>query len=137
MKRFLSTQSKNIINITSKAWDKMKYIHSKKNSQYFIFSANSGGCNGFNYKLDFIKEINEIDQYLNNKIPTNIIENDNIKVIIDPMTEFLVFGTTIDYISEDFDNGIFENKFIFIPDKNLNSSCGCGISFTPKKNESK
>ena len=132
MNRFISTKSKNVINITSKAWEKMKSIYSKKNNPYFIFSANSGGCNGFNYNLSLLQEKKEIDQYLNNKIPTNIMHNENVKVIIDPMTEFLVFGTTIDYISEDFDNGIFENKFVFIPDKNLNSSCGCGISFTPK-----
>ena len=39
---------------------------------------------------------------------------------------------TIDYIFEDYDKGIFENKFIFETDKNVASSCGCGISFTPK-----
>ena len=48
------------------------------------------------------------------------------------MSEFLLIGTTIDYINEDFSNGIFENKFIFSPDKTLANSCGCGISFTPK-----
>ncbi len=48
------------------------------------------------------------------------------------MGEFLLLGTTIDYIHEDYLNGVFENKFVFIPDKTLASSCGCGISFTPK-----
>ena len=110
----------------------MNSIYLIKKNPYFIFSANSGGCNGFNYNLSLLKEEN-ISQYLNSKIPTNIMEKKDVKVIIDPMTEFLLFGTTIDYISEDFDKGIFENKFTFIPDKNLNSSCGCGISFTPKK----
>ena len=43
-----------------------------------------------------------------------------------------LFGTTIDHISEDYKKGLFENKFVFLPDKNLASSCGCGISFTPK-----
>jgi len=44
-----------------------------------------------------------------------------------------VIGTTIDYINEDYKKGIFENKFIYNVDKKLASSCGCGISFTPKK----
>ena len=26
-----------------------------------------------------------------------------------------------------------ENKFIFTPDKNLATSCGCGVSFSPRK----
>ena len=48
------------------------------------------------------------------------------------MSEMALLGTTIDYISEDYNQGVFENKFIFTPDKDYASSCGCGISFTPK-----
>ena len=132
MKRFFSS-GKNIISVTNRAWNKMKSIFSQKHESYFIFSAKSGGCNGFNYNLNLIQDKNKINEYLNKDIPTNIIENENVKVIIDPMSEFLVIGTTIDYINEDLEKGILENKFIFIPDKNLNTSCGCGISFTPKK----
>ena len=44
-----------------------------------------------------------------------------------------LLGTTIDYMYEDYNYGIFESKFIFLPNKKLASSCGCGISFTPKK----
>ena len=43
-----------------------------------------------------------------------------------------LFGTKIDFIKEDYNKNIFESKFIFIPDKNLATSCGCGISFNPK-----
>ena len=43
-----------------------------------------------------------------------------------------LIGTTIDFINEDFNKGIFESKFIYNIDKKLASSCGCGISFTPK-----
>ena len=62
----------------------------------------------------------------------SVIEKNNTKFLIDPMSEILLLGTTIDYVSEDYDKGIFENKFIFITNKYLASSCGCGISFTPK-----
>ena len=37
----------------------------------------------------------------------------------------------IDYIHENYKEGIFENKFIFNVDKTKMSTCGCGISFTP------
>ena len=43
-----------------------------------------------------------------------------------------LLGTTIDYIYEDYDKGVFENKFIFLPDEKLATSCGCGISFNPR-----
>jgi Fe-S cluster assembly iron-binding protein IscA len=58
--------------------------------------------------------------------------NNNIKIYIDQLSEFYLLGTKIDYISEDFNKNIFESKFTFTPNKNKASSCGCGISFSPK-----
>jgi len=55
MKRFF-TSKKNIISITNGAWNKMKSINSQKNELYFILSATSGGCNGFNYNLNLIQD---------------------------------------------------------------------------------
>ena len=43
-----------------------------------------------------------------------------------------LLGTTIDYVREDYSENIFESKFVYIPDKNMATSCGCGVSFTPK-----
>ncbi len=140
-KKLFSTFTKSIkspINITSNAWDKMKKIIKSEESngsdgyESFLFSANSGGCNGFNYDLKLIKE-NEYNEIMNsNKIKPTIVDNDSIKLIIDPVAEMLLLGTTIDYVSEDFSKGIFENKFTFTPDKKLATSCGCGVSFNPR-----
>ena len=67
-----------------------------------------------------------------NKIKPTIIDNESTKLLIDPIAEMLLLGTTIDYVSEDFSKGIFENKFTFTPDKKLATSCGCGVSFNPR-----
>ena len=75
---------------------------------------------------------NYIKLYDTNMVPT-IIENNKIKIFIDPLSEIYLFGTTIDYIYENYDKSIFENKFIFLPDKDIATSCGCGVSFSPKK----
>lgn len=125
------------INITKNAWIKMSDILDKKNSLGFVFSASSGGCNGFNYdfKLYNSKEHDEIFFDKTLKIQPTIIENNEknkIKVFIDPMSEMFLLGTTIDYVFEDIDKGIYENKFIFTADKEIASSCGCGVSFSPK-----
>ena len=48
------------------------------------------------------------------------------------MSEMLLLGTTIDYIKEDYNNQIYESKFIFTPRKELATSCGCGVSFSPR-----
>ena len=54
------------------------------------------------------------------------------KGVIAPLSEIFLLGTTIDYIQEDYTKGIFENKFKFEINKENMTSCGCGISFSPK-----
>ena len=122
----------NPIRVTSNAWNKMKQILSiSKNKLGFIFSASSGGCNGFNFDLHLIdqKTFNKINK---NKLKPTIIKYDNTNLYIDPLSELYLIGTTIDYIKEDYSNGQFENKFIFNVNRDLATSCGCGVSFTPK-----
>jgi len=111
----------------------MKEIISIQSAESFLFSATSGGCNGFNYNLQLLNKEKYNKILMNNqKIKPTKIENGNIKLLIDPMTEMLLLGTTIDYVSENFEKGIFENKFIFTADKTVATSCGCGVSFNPK-----
>ena len=130
IKRLFSTKISPII-VTKNAWDKMVKINEKQKEYSFLFSATSGGCNGFNYNFNLINK----DEYYNIynthycKIIPTVIEEYDTKILIDPLSELLLLGTTIDYINEDYSNGIFENKFIFTPNKKLASSCGCGISF--------
>ena len=121
---------KNLINITSNAWKKMNSIILKSNNQYgFLFGITSGGCNGFNFNLNLM---DKKDYESITKLKPNIVTNDNVTLYIEPVAEMYVIGTTIDYINEDYKKGIFENKFIYNVDKKLASSCGCGISFTPR-----
>jgi len=124
---------KPLINITKNAWTKINSIIKNQNASAFLFLAEGGGCNGFNYKLELINP-DAYDKILqkNKQYEVNIIEKNNSKILIDPLSEMFLIGTEIDYIKEDFGKGIFENKFVFTPDKNKMSSCGCGISFSPK-----
>ena len=117
--------------VTKKAWEKMFKIASKNINHHFLFSANGGGCNGFNYNLELVKN-NEVNKLLENKIKPSIIENNNVKLIIEPTSELLLLGTTIDYIKEDYSKNIFESKFIFTPKKDFATTCGCGVSFSLK-----
>tara|TARA_Y200000002_G_scaffold363691_1_gene351993 strand:+ start:91 stop:465 length:375 start_codon:yes stop_codon:yes gene_type:complete len=120
---------KQIINITNHAWKKINNIALKSNNNKLLFSASSGGCNGFNFNLKLLEnnEYNDIK-----KLKPNLLTNNNVNVYIDPVSEMYLFGTEIDYVSEDFNKGIFESKFVFNIDKKLASSCGCGVSFMPR-----
>jgi len=117
--------------VTKNAWIKMTSILNKStNNNGFIYSASSGGCNGFNFVLELLNE-NVYNTIIKNKFLTVLNDNDT-KLYVDPMSEMTLLGTTIDYITEDYTIGQFENKFIFNVNKDLMSTCGCGTSFTPK-----
>ena len=47
--------------VTDNAWKKMSEIVNKQKGHGFLFSANSGGCNGFNYDLKLIEDENHIN----------------------------------------------------------------------------
>ena len=117
------------IYVTKTAWNKMAdIIKSSQNKLGFLFSASSGGCNGFNFDLSLLDDETYDNIY---RMKPSIMENNETYLYIDPLTEMYLLGTTIDYISEDYSKNMYESKFIFQVDKKRASSCGCGISFTP------
>ena len=121
----------NSIYVTQNAWLKMsRIIHSTKNKYGFLYSASSGGCNGFNFELNLLNQ--KIYEEITQKKFYTVIENDSTKLYVDPISEMYLLGTTIDYVSEDFQKGEFESKFKFEINKDNMSSCGCGISFNIK-----
>jgi len=116
-----------IITVTKSAWSKMGQIIKSNTNYGFLFSINSGGCNGFNYELSTIDK-----RVYDDLVKPNILEYEDIKLAVDPLAEIYLLGTTIDYVKEDYSKNIFESKFVYIPDKNIATSCGCGVSFNPK-----
>ena len=123
----------NPIRVTHSAWTKIRDIINKSNNKLgFVYSASSGGCNGFNFELDLLeKEL--YDKIIMNKYHT-VIENEDTKVYVDPLSEMYLLGTTIDYIHEDYSKGQFESRFKFDINKESMTGCGCGVSFSPKIN---
>lgn len=122
--------AKNIINITQNAFQKMSFILKNSNNNVgFLFGITSGGCNGFNFNLNLMTD-DELKKI--SKMKPNIVEDKDVKVYVDPVAEMHLIGTTIDYVKEDINKGIFENKFVYKVDKKLASSCGCGVSFMPR-----
>ena len=121
----------NVINVTKNAITKMSSIMKKSNNRVgFLFGANSGGCNGFNFDLKLIEE-HELEELIPQK--PNVFEQDAVKVYVDPMSELYLIGSEIDFLHEDYTKGIFESKFVYNVDKTIASTCGCGVSFAPKK----
>ena len=131
IRRTISTITRAPLIITNSAWDKMNYIVKKETGKSFLFSASSGGCNGFNYNLTLLDQ-KEYQKIIDDagRIPPILMNQGEVKLIVDPVSDMLLLGTKVDYIHENLSKGIFESKFTFTPDKDKATSCGCGISFS-------
>ena len=121
----------NTILVTKNAWMKMSQIMNVSKNKYgFIYSASSGGCNGFNFELTLLEK-NMYEDIIRQKFYT-VLNDNSTKIYVDPISEMYLLGTTIDYVHEDYKKGEFESKFKFDINKDIMTSCGCGISFNIK-----
>lgn len=74
-----------------------------------------GGCSGFQYGFTFDDQINEGDL---------TIENQNVGLVVDPMSLQYLIGGTVDYTE-----GLDGSRFV-VNNPNASSTCGCGSSFS-------
>ncbi len=74
-----------------------------------------GGCSGFQYGFTFEEALGDGD---------TIVENQGVKLLVDPMSVQYLTGAEIDY-SEGLDGARF-----VIRNPNAATTCGCGSSFS-------
>jgi iron-sulfur cluster insertion protein len=74
-----------------------------------------GGCSGFQYGFTFDESMEEGDSQ---------VENQGVKLIVDPMSIQYLMGAEIDY-KEDLQGAQF-----IIRNPNAQTTCGCGSSFS-------
>lgn len=74
-----------------------------------------GGCSGFQYGFTFDELVADDDA---------VIEQDNIALVVDPMSFQYLAGSMVDYTE-----GLEGSRFI-INNPNAVTTCGCGSSFS-------
>lgn len=74
-----------------------------------------GGCSGFQYGFGFEESVGDGDE---------VIEQEGVTVIVDPMSLAYLEGARIDY-SQDL-----EGERFVINNPNAVTTCGCGASFS-------
>ena len=100
----------NMITLTDSA---KEYLKSVSNGDYVTLGVKGGGCSGMQYVWDFSKNWPDVKW-------SDPIEN---VLVIDPMAELYIFGSTIDYVKE------LGGSYLSIKNPTSTSSCGCGESF--------
>ena len=108
--------SEQIIRISDNAVNRIKQIMAQaKNPTIGVrVGVKSGGCAGMSYVMEYATDIKPNEE---------IIEEQGIKVFIDPKAIMYLLGTEMDYKKENF-----SSQFVF---KNPNETerCGCRESF--------
>ena len=108
-------QKSNILTLTPKAIERIRYLVNQSSSQDNILRVGieKGGCAGLTYSMDYISEIKEGDE---------IVDQDDIRVVIDPKAILYLLGTEMDYVEDKFSSGFKFNN------PNEVSACRCGES---------
>lgn len=75
----------------------------------------NGGCAGMEYTMDYATEVGPLDE---------MVEENGIKILIDPKAILFLLGTQIDFVTEKL-----SQRFVF-NNPNQTDACGCGESVT-------
>lgn len=104
---------KQAVTITPAAARQIARLMAKDGTQGLRIGVKKGGCAGMEYTMDYVSEVNPLDE---------IVEQDGARVLIAPMAQMFLIGTEIDY-----ETGLLESGFRF-RNPNVAEACGCGES---------
>jgi len=108
--------AKTPLTITEAAATQIKVLLNKrgKPSMGIRIGIRTRGCSGHSYTLEYADDLQPMDE---------VVEQNGVKVIIDPKAILFVLGTEMDFVEEDLESGFkFQNP-------NEKGRCGCGESF--------
>ena len=108
----------NILSVTTNATEQIRKILSNAppGIDSVVVGVDKSGCSGYSYKLDFAKS-SEFKTF-------ECINNNGIKIIIDPKATIFLIGSIMDYKKDKL-----SSRFVF-DNPNQKSTCGCGESFS-------
>ena len=101
------------LSFTDQALNQINLITKSGEKKYFRITVQGGGCSGFTYVWDYMKNWPDVKW---SKPYEDCLG-------LDPMAEMFVAGCTIDYITE------LGGSYLKVINPNATASCGCGESF--------
>ncbi len=106
-----------VITLTDAAAERMQEIMSATDENYIgvKIGVKNGGCAGMEYTMDYATEAGALDE---------VVEENGIKILIDPKAILFLIGTQVDYVTEKL-----SQRFVF-NNPNQTDACGCGESVT-------
>ena len=93
-----------------------KILVSEADRDALRISVTGGGCSGFSYQYDLVKDDRTDDDI--------VIERDGATVLIDPVSIQYMTGSELDFVDD------LMGQSFQIRNPNAVASCGCGTSFS-------
>ncbi len=117
-------QRPKVVTLTDAAAARMTEIMSDADENFIgvRVGVKNGGCAGMEYEMAYATEARPLDE---------VVEENGVKVLIDPKAILFLLGTEIDFVKEKL-----SERFVF-RNPNQTDACGCGESVTivPAKEE--
>ena len=105
------------ISITEHAAGRVKaFLENRGKGVGVRLGVKTSGCSGMAYVIEFVDEINEMED--------EVFESNGVNIIVDKKSLVYLDGTEMDYTKEGLNEGFKFNN------PNEKDSCGCGESFT-------
>ena len=106
-----------VVTLTDRAAERMIEIMAAADEDYIgvKIGVKNGGCAGMEYTMDYETEAGPLDE---------VVDENGIKIIIDPKAILFLIGTEIDFVTEKL-----SQRFVF-NNPNQTDACGCGESVT-------
>ncbi|MEQ1930736.1 MAG: iron-sulfur cluster assembly accessory protein [Parvularculaceae bacterium] len=106
-----------VVTLTDAAAARMSEIMNEASGKFIgvRIGVKNGGCAGMEYVMDYATEKAPLDE---------LVEENGIRVLIDPKAILFLIGTEIDFVREKL-----SQRFVF-RNPNQTDACGCGESVT-------
>ena len=106
-----------VVTLTDRAAERVKEIMAKAEQPYMGLrvGVKNGGCAGQEYVLEYAEAPNPLDE---------VIEDKGVTILIEPKAVLFLIGSEIDY-----ETTKLSSKFVF-HNPNETDACGCGESVT-------
>ena len=105
-----------MVTLTDRAVARVKELLARNDEDVMglRIGVNARGCSGLSYSVEYASEAKKFEE---------VIEQDGVKVLIDPAAVMFLIGSEVDYEESTFSSGFTFNN------PNAVGACGCGESF--------
>ena len=113
----IQTPGKHEVIATDAAMTRIANITAEdENTDSLRISVEGGGCSGFSYQFDLVKDKSDNDDL--------VIQRNGAKILIDSLSLMYMGGSVVDFVDD------LMGQSFKVENPNAVASCGCGTSFS-------